>query len=482
MSMKISEAYRTLGLEAGATPQEIKKAYSRLVHQFSPEKEPERFRKVREAYETVKDAPEQEEETLTDQLQELCRVPQIETLLQRAHKHIELGNYTAAASNLEKVSKLAPGSALIYKRLAYVQIQACNYQKAAANAEKATLLDPEDGTAYMLLANALRNRGWNNKARPAYRKAYELGIREKNFMLNYAQFLEEEGDPGKATELEQELFEDQRCADINEFMGYQSLYSAFLEHRNLFAEDVDEILDRYDDWVKANRQGFDGWEILYPLHVFIKKRQGLFRDRRIVTRVERSAKDAFKIGAVEENLLFNFRCELQEEAAARDDRLQSMGWARLAYLLRFDPNEDGGYTEYQVYDQILSMMKGEAEALRKDLPVIKNSYPILYDTYGKVLSEVIQYPAEAYRYLKEHYDQLHRKFGQTNSGGFYTLFPEEQRSGKSGTADADDEDFFPDSPEDPYVRDKEKVGRNDLCPCGSGKKFKKCCMGKGIYD
>jgi hypothetical protein len=21
-----------------------------------------------------------------------------------------------------------------------------------------------------------------------------------------------------------------------------------------------------------------------------------------------------------------------------------------------------------------------------------------------------------------------------------------------------------------------KVGRNDLCPCGSGKKFKKCCM------
>lgn len=24
-----------------------------------------------------------------------------------------------------------------------------------------------------------------------------------------------------------------------------------------------------------------------------------------------------------------------------------------------------------------------------------------------------------------------------------------------------------------------KVGRNDLCPCQSGKKFKKCCMVKG---
>ena len=33
-----------------------------------------------------------------------------------------------------------------------------------------------------------------------------------------------------------------------------------------------------------------------------------------------------------------------------------------------------------------------------------------------------------------------------------------------------------------YVRGYNKVGRNDPCPCGSGKKFKKCCLGKGIYD
>jgi len=32
------------------------------------------------------------------------------------------------------------------------------------------------------------------------------------------------------------------------------------------------------------------------------------------------------------------------------------------------------------------------------------------------------------------------------------------------------------------TRKKKKIGRNDPCPCGSGKKFKKCCIGKGIYD
>ena len=31
-------------------------------------------------------------------------------------------------------------------------------------------------------------------------------------------------------------------------------------------------------------------------------------------------------------------------------------------------------------------------------------------------------------------------------------------------------------PERPYVRETPKVGRNDPCPCGSGKKYKRCCL------
>jgi uncharacterized protein YecA (UPF0149 family) len=28
---------------------------------------------------------------------------------------------------------------------------------------------------------------------------------------------------------------------------------------------------------------------------------------------------------------------------------------------------------------------------------------------------------------------------------------------------------------------EEKLGRNDRCPCGSGKRFRKCCMKKGDF-
>ncbi|MBK9772387.1 MAG: SEC-C domain-containing protein [Candidatus Obscuribacter sp.] len=27
----------------------------------------------------------------------------------------------------------------------------------------------------------------------------------------------------------------------------------------------------------------------------------------------------------------------------------------------------------------------------------------------------------------------------------------------------------------------EKLGRNDLCPCGSGRRFKRCCMHLGCF-
>ena len=40
--------------------------------------------------------------------------------------------------------------------------------------------------------------------------------------------------------------------------------------------------------------------------------------------------------------------------------------------------------------------------------------------------------------------------------------------------DIDDEDYSNDKPSAPYIA-ASKVGRNDPCPCGSGKKYKKCC-------
>jgi preprotein translocase subunit SecA len=33
-------------------------------------------------------------------------------------------------------------------------------------------------------------------------------------------------------------------------------------------------------------------------------------------------------------------------------------------------------------------------------------------------------------------------------------------------------------PQEPYRRTEPKIGRNEACPCGSGKKYKQCCLNK----
>jgi hypothetical protein len=60
----------------------------------------------------------------------------------------------------------------------------------------------------------------------------------------------------------------------------------------------------------------------------------------------------------------------------------------------------------------------------------------------------------------------------------FTLAAAEEE--EAAAADFDDLDLLPeDEPLFPIMRETPKIGRNDQCPCGSGKKFKKCCGALG---
>ncbi|MFO0974097.1 MAG: SEC-C metal-binding domain-containing protein [Phycisphaerae bacterium] len=54
---------------------------------------------------------------------------------------------------------------------------------------------------------------------------------------------------------------------------------------------------------------------------------------------------------------------------------------------------------------------------------------------------------------------------------------EESERYKKSLPGADEPPLPP--PVEPIKTDKAQIGRNDPCPCGSGKKFKQCCAKKG---
>ena len=61
------------------------------------------------------------------------------------------------------------------------------------------------------------------------------------------------------------------------------------------------------------------------------------------------------------------------------------------------------------------------------------------------------------------------------AGNLYTF---EAERGAKGIAPIDENIAEASESNQPIERANPKVGRNDPCPCGSGKKFKKCCLNK----
>jgi hypothetical protein len=67
--------------------------------------------------------------------------------------------------------------------------------------------------------------------------------------------------------------------------------------------------------------------------------------------------------------------------------------------------------------------------------------------------------------------RMHKMQGFLETAAKPTLPPEPAPAQERG-------DFWERKPS-PFLHTEKQVGRNDPCPCGSGKKFKKCCMNKG---
>ena len=110
------------------------------------------------------------------------------------------------------------------------------------------------------------------------------------------------------------------------------------------------------------------------------------------------------------------------------------------------------------------------------LPLAREAYAAKQTDREYVhLSELEQYCAETGALFP----------GDVRGSKSYVEDPATQMSWQAGFheesgLDGFDDDDFPDYEEyeiqEPYLRPLPKIGRNDPCPCGSGKKYKKCCL------
>jgi uncharacterized protein len=95
------------------------------------------------------------------------------------------------------------------------------------------------------------------------------------------------------------------------------------------------------------------------------------------------------------------------------------------------------------------ILQDEGEALVRYIPIVAGEVdpewprePLTEDKANTLLSDLLAGAARAYRYFK----------------------PDREAYARAAAPRAE-----------PYERARPKIGRNDPCPCGSGKKYKRCC-------
>ena len=175
--------YETLGVRPEATTAEIKRAYYALIRKYPPEKEPERYREINEAWSVLSN-----EDSRRSYDETSLYGADVEALMDAASKAEEAENWATAAQKLKMALALTPTADYILNRLALVYAYDSRYPEAIKTLQKLTARVPTVPVYWSNLGEIfLRQANWQSengqesektasleKGRSAFETAYNL--------------------------------------------------------------------------------------------------------------------------------------------------------------------------------------------------------------------------------------------------------------------------------------------------------------------
>ena len=466
--------YSALELEPGAPPEAVKRAYFRLLRQYPPEKDPEHFKLIRQAYDALKDGAPPPETSAFPEPEDAILKPALEQALQEERNR----RYEEASSLFQDMLALRPDEPYLLLHLARAQQEAGHPQKSAKTALRLAELYPECREAYTIAALGTYGRGWYKKSLPLFRKSFALGERDVSFLTDYAAAAAENAEIAEAKQISEEILKNEKWTKDNidyALEAYNNLGRCIRD-----TDDALSLLDRYRDFLSKYRRILHQFahimnffaDFLLNFSHFLENHEVYWKTDAAITAVETSTEE-------EQWIVEMFRSRILSSALEEDQRFQEPFWLALAEttlhtsspLEELMEADDKDMKRFAMLDVQLCILKNP-EVCRRDIPIIRDEYPYLYEQNREFLDQALSGDTAAlFDRLKRQFFKLEYKYDGSN---FLERYPEERPSRIRGIKVHDGER--------PFVRDGIKIGRNDPCPCGSGKKFKRCCLGKGIYD
>jgi tetratricopeptide (TPR) repeat protein len=438
--------YQVLGVKKNASDAEIKRAYFTLVRKYQPDRFPEEFKEIRAAYETLMDGKKRAE---YDAIGELP--PSVAPLFYEALRFDRLGRHNKAAELYQIILKSHPELDKVREQYALSLAMDDKTGKAAEVWEELCRRRPDNPRYRWELGQSYLDRGWNKKALAEARQALAL---DKAAIDNWTLLIS--------------------CISA----GIKSDPDAIWDELYAVSREALEAVKavKTDEWQK----------IFLHTHAFITAgienigaaRVHLREICRLVREGGRNGRDEGRY-ALKEILVFipvpslaGVYPELREIADLMpddEDIRRQLDDVRLGFEI--EGLVDKKFPE--IFRDLFRILNADYEDEEYELEVLAIEYVILdeksrYDPHLRRLKT--EFP-EIYGLHRSFFDEALRT---RNPDKLLYQRSKKLKRLKREVGLYDEED--PDSaPEQPVRRTQPKVGRNDPCPCGSGKKYKHCC-------
>lgn len=465
--------YKTLGIEEGADKKEIKKAYFKAIRQYPPDKEPEQFKKIREAYEYL----------MKDENRErLEKLAGIEPVFQKAYLQIldyeERKEYGLAIQCCLEVLHISDVEEIQYL-LAGLYEKNHNSGKEVKEFESLIRKYPENLKYREGLGRAYVHREWRKKALEVFDQLYAKRYQSLSYYFAYGSTLMEQCHytEGRKILLEAVRYfsaleqQETRLVEMNDI--WYALMKAGIDfrQRNL-VEDLKSYFRFFDQYQ-------DAWELRHSAMAILgmlceledPEEPAIAAMEGLVTRMKGLAQDH----VLEPTTVLNLKSMEYRVEYYRFFRDKRLHWdirdnaefiygSTVYWLTQEEEMEDFCFasreeSEAAVIDMKLTIL-GQWKTAKEQVQIIKDDYPICTNILGDFVEEILQNRKKPYLWSK--YERQYKKAMHFPSSGHLTTREQERI-------------VFDSSAGDTYRREAPKVGRNDPCPCGSGKKYKNCC-------
>ena len=215
--------YEILGVSPNATNQEIKKAYNKLLRKYPPEKETEKYKEIREAYDTLKDNDSRKNYDAYFQYGN-----EITLLEKEANEFIEKEEYSKAETTLKKILIISPNILHIRVLLGNLFFKESKYNDSIKIFDKLIEEYPNNSDYYLKRGKSYEELKNFTKAKIDYLKSYSLDYGNLNAIGSIVYLYFEEAKIDSAISfLEKEIYRD-NSLDFEDFFCLSKLIECYV--------------------------------------------------------------------------------------------------------------------------------------------------------------------------------------------------------------------------------------------------------------